>query len=63
LFSRKTVEFANRIEPEPAEWAESVGEGGGCNEDVSDVYELGEPMGSREFRADFRMGAGKERKP
>ena len=42
---------------------EGRGKGGGCNEDVSDACELGEPMPSREFRADFRMGVGKERKP
>ena len=38
-----------------------MGEGGGCNEDVSDVCELGEPTASREFRADLRMGVGRER--
>ena len=40
-----------------------MGEGGGCNDDATDVCELGEPTASREFRADSRIGVGKERKP
>jgi hypothetical protein len=39
-----------------------MGEGSSCNEDVLDVSVLDEPMASREFHADLRMGAGGERK-
>ena len=46
----RTVEVANQIEPE--EWVESMGEGGGCNEDVSDVCELGEATASSGCRAE-----------
>ena len=61
LFSRNSVEVAKRIELE--EWAESVGEGGGWIEDVSEACEVGEPNASREFRADSKFGGGRERNP
>lgn len=61
LFSRNTVEVAQRIEPE--EIADRVGEGGGCKEDASDVWEAGELGISREFRVFLRIGVGRERKP
>lgn len=45
----------------PKEWEKCVGEGGGCRKDVSTVYETGGPRGSREFRADLRIGIEEER--
>ncbi len=61
LLSRNTVEVAQRIEPD--EWADRVGEGGGCKEDASEVCEAGELGASREFREFLRIGVGSERKP
>ena len=49
------VEFSQRTGPE--EWAERVGEGGGGREELSEVC-VGELNGSKEFRADLRMGVG-----
>ena len=46
LLSRKSVEFAQRIEPK--EWTEAVGKGGGGNDELSTRCD-GEPKASREL--------------
>ncbi len=56
LLSRNTVAVAQRIEP--VEWADRVGEGGGC-EDALEVCDAGEPGTSRGFRKFLRIGVGR----
>jgi hypothetical protein len=60
MLSRNRVEVARRIEPE--EGAESVGEGGDCNEEVLEKCDVGKLDVSRDFRPNFRMATGNERK-
>jgi hypothetical protein len=48
-------DLARSYAPDPEQWAERVGEGGN-SEELLDVC-VGEPKGSKEFRADLEMGA------